>query len=135
MQFRGLQTGPEAAAHPPDAVRNDTRNGKAISYLLMTTKQSGEDATGSKPTPSDGSFITETTFLSLKRAGVLCMGSAEPFRTPGTFPEPSWSQLSTGTRLSPAFFTPRVIYHAASLCRSHLPDTCSRSTKQFVKRR
>lgn len=63
------------------------------------------------------------------------MGSAEPCCTPGTFPEPSWSQLSTGSRLSPAFFTPRVIYHSASLCRSHLPDTCSHSKKQFVKRR
>lgn len=39
--IQGLQTGPEA----PGVAVNDTRNSKAISYVPMTAKQSGEDVT------------------------------------------------------------------------------------------
>lgn len=134
LPFRGLWTAPQATVHPPGAARKGARHGKAISYLLAMAKQSREDAAGSEPTLSDGSFITKSTFLSLKQAGVLCTGSAEPRRTPGTFPEPSRLQLSTGTRLSPGFF---FFYPMGdlSLYRSHLPVTCSLSKKRFGKRR
>lgn len=65
---------------------------------------------------------------------MLCRGGAEPCCTPGTFPDPSWSQLSTGVELSPVFFflTPRVIYLCAALV-SPLPAPAAK--KRFAKQR
>lgn len=39
--IQGLQTGPEA----PGVVMADTRNSKALSYVPVTAKQSGDDVT------------------------------------------------------------------------------------------
>lgn len=50
--------------HPPGVVTNDSCNSRAHLYPLMTSERRGYR--GSDPAPSNGSFVTKTTFLSLK---------------------------------------------------------------------